>query len=44
MPMYNNMNDMSVVLIWDVVTFAKISNIYATRFSSDVKSFARIDS
>ena len=43
MSIYNNMNCISVVLIWDVVTFPKISNIYATRFSSDAKRFARVE-
>ena len=35
---------MCVVLICDVVTFLEIKNMYATRFSSDVKSFACVDS
>ena len=42
--MKNNMNNISVVLICDVVTFPEIMNMYATRFSSDAKSFACLDS
>ena len=32
-------NDIYVALIWDVVTFSKMRNIYATRFSPDVEKF-----
>ena len=38
------MNNISVVLICDVVTFPEIRNMYATRFSSDAKSFACVNS
>ena len=44
MSMYNNMNDIYVVLIWDVIIFPKIRNIYAMLFLSDAKCFARVDS
>ena len=36
--------NISVVLICDVITFPQIRNMYATRFSSDAKSFACVDS
>ena len=38
------MNNWSVALIWDVVIFPQIRNIYTKRFSSIGKSFAPIDS
>ena len=44
MSMFNNMNDIYVALISDVVTFPQIRNMYATRFSSDAKSFTYVDS
>ena len=37
------MNNIGVVLICDVVTFPERMNLYATRFSSDAKSFACVD-
>ena len=42
--MYNNMNDISVALICGVATFPQITNMYVTRFSSDGKRFACVDS
>ena len=38
------MNNISVVLICDVVTFPEIRNMYATRFSSDAQSCACVNS
>ena len=42
MPIYNIMNDISVVLICDV-TFPQKKNMCATRFSSGAKNFARVE-
>ena len=38
------MNNISVVLICNVVTFPKIRYMYASRFSSDAKSFSCVNS
>ena len=36
---YNNIDNIYVVLIWDVVTFPKVRNFDAMRFSSEINSF-----